>query len=81
MIGAGRYSFLNIPNPVASADDDVNRAVSGREFGAAAADRFRDLDTAQNKALTFAQLPRTPAQLAANLACLERVRENKEKRR
>ena len=62
-------------------DDDINRAVSAREFGAAAAERFRDLDVVQNKALMFAQLPRTPAQLAANLACLEAVNARKEKAR
>jgi len=77
IIGAGRYSFLNIPNPVASADDDINRAVSAREFGAAAAQRFRDLDVARNRALMFAQLPKTPAQLAANLACIAQVRAGK----
>lgn len=81
VLGAGRFSFLNIPNPVASADDDINRAVSAREFGAAAAERFRELDVAQNKALMFAQLPGTPAQLAANLACLEAVNAKKEKAR
>ncbi len=81
VMGAGRYSFLNIPNPVASADDDINRAISAREFSAAAAERFRDLDAAQSKALIFAQLPKTPAQLAANLACLERVNAKKETRR
>jgi hypothetical protein len=70
VIGAGRYAFLNIPNPVASADDDINRAVSAREFRAAAAERFRDLDPGQTKALTLAQLPKTPAQVAANAACL-----------
>jgi len=81
VIGAGRYAFLNIPNPVASADDDINRAVSLKEFRAAAAERFRDLDIAQNKALSFAQLPKTPAQIAANAACLERAKEAREKRR
>lgn len=81
VIGAGRYSFLNIPNPVASADDDINRAVSLKEFRAAAAQRFRDLDPAQNKELPFAQLPRTPAGIAANAACLVRVKQAKEKGR
>jgi hypothetical protein len=81
-MGAGRYAFLNIPNPVASADDDVNRAIDRREFQAAAADRFRDLDPGQTKALTLATLPKTPAQVAANAACLARVaKEAKEKRR
>lgn len=81
VIGAGRYGFLNIPNPVASADDDINRAVSALEFRAAAAERFRDLDPGQTKALTVAQLPKTPAQVAANAACLAGIARAKEKRR
>lgn len=82
VIGAGRYAFLNIPNPVASADDDINRAVSAKEFRAAAAERFRDLDTGHDKALTLARLPTTPAQVAANAACLARAAKTaKEKRR
>lgn len=81
-IGAGRYAFLNIPNPVAAADRDLNRAITVQEFRAAAADRFADLDPRQTKALSFAQLPKTPAQIAANAACLERVKQKaKEKRR
>jgi len=69
-IGAGRYAFFNIPNPVASADADINRAVDRSEFLAAAADRFNLLDPNQKKALTLADLPHTPAQVAANAACL-----------
>jgi len=76
-LDAGRYAFLNIPHPVAAADSDFNRAISAREFGAAAADRFRDLDPQQTKALTFDALPRTPAQQAAILACLERLKEKR----
>ncbi len=74
-IGAGRFSVLNIPNPVASADDDINRAVSKAEFRAAAAERFRDLDPGQKKLLTFADLPKTPAQTMANAACLARAKD------
>lgn len=80
-MGAGRYAFLNIPNPVAAADSDVNRAVSGKEFRAMAADRFHDLDPGQNKALIFSLLPKTPAQVAANAACLDRAREQAKERR
>jgi len=79
--GAGRYAFLNIPNPVASADDDINRAVDRNEFRAAAAERFRDLDPGQTKALTLAQLPKTPAQRAANAACLARLKQDAKERR
>ncbi|KQX24845.1 MULTISPECIES: hypothetical protein [unclassified Sphingomonas] len=81
-IGAGRYGFLNIPNPVAAADRDLNRAVTTQEFRAAAADRFADLDPQQTKALRFDQLPKTPARILANAACLQRIKDRaKEKRR
>lgn len=80
-MGAGRYGFLNIPNPVAAADRDINRAIDLNEFRAAAAARFRDLDPHQTKALTLAGLGLTPAQVAANAACLERVAQAKGKRR
>jgi hypothetical protein len=80
--GAGRYAFLNIPNPVAAADRDINRAVTQQEFRAAAAERFADLDPKQSKALTFDQLPKTPAQIMANFACVQRLKDQaKEKRR
>lgn len=77
VIGAGRYAFLNIPNPVAVADSDVNRAITAREFRAAAAARFADLDPGQTKALSFDQLSKTPAQQAANAACLAKLREKR----
>lgn len=77
VIGAGRYAFLNIPNPVAAADSDVNRAITAREFRAAAAARFADLDPRQTKALSFDQLSKTPAQQAANAACLAKLREKR----
>ncbi|MFZ5706027.1 MAG: EF-hand domain-containing protein [Pseudomonadota bacterium] len=73
--GAGRYSFLNVPNPVASADRDFDRAISLREYRAAAAERFRDLDKDGRGFLTLADLPRTPAQIVANAQCVERVKE------
>jgi len=77
IMGAGRYAFLNIPNPVAAADGDFNRAISASEFRAAAADRFNDLDPQQTKALTLDRLPKTPAQQAANAACLARLKEQR----
>lgn len=42
--GAARYGVLNLPQPVASADADFNRAVSLAEFRQAAAYRFTLLD-------------------------------------
>ncbi|MET0270711.1 MAG: hypothetical protein ABW173_09810 [Sphingomonas sp.] len=67
--GAGRYAFLNIPQPVASADADFNRGVTRAEFAAAAADRFARIDAGQAGGATGrldpAKLPKTPAQKAA----------------
>jgi hypothetical protein len=42
--GAARYGILNIPQPVASADADFNRAISLVEFRQAASNRFNLLD-------------------------------------
>lgn len=64
-LGAGRYAFLNIPEPVLAADADMNRAVDAAEFRAAAKARFLQLDTAGAGYLTLAALPRTPADPAA----------------
>lgn len=66
--GAGRFAFLNIPQPVASADADFNRGVTRAEFAAAAADRFARIDGAQAGGATGrldpAKLAKTPAQAA-----------------
>lgn len=54
--GAGRYGLLNIPEPVASADADLNRGVSKAEFEQAAVDRLTMLDTNHDGRLTLAEL-------------------------
>ncbi len=43
--GAARYALINMPQPVAAADADFDRAVTLAEFRAAAAQRFQLLDT------------------------------------
>lgn len=62
--GASRYALLNIPQPVAAADADLNRATSALEFRQAAADRFRLLDGQHQGRLTLqdleARLPKLP---------------------
>ena len=58
--GAGRYSFINIPEPVISADADLNRGVSRAEFVAAAGRRFVMLDTNHDGRLTRDELPPLP---------------------
>ena len=60
--GAARYGILNIPQPVASADADFNRAVSLAEFRQAAATRFQLLDGNNLGRLTLVELEqRLPA--------------------
>lgn len=54
--GAARYGLLNLPEPVAAADTDFNRAVTLEEFRAAAIARFQLLDAAHLGRLSLAQL-------------------------
>lgn len=54
--GAARYGLLNIPQPVAAADADFNRAVSQTEFRQAAAYRFKLLDSHGQGRITLAEL-------------------------
>ncbi len=59
--GAGAYGLLNIPQPVASADTDMNRGVTSKEMQAAADRRFRMLDPEGTGKLTLASLARPAA--------------------
>jgi hypothetical protein len=58
--GAGRFAYLNIPEPVISADSDLNRGVSRAEFAHAAGQRFLLLDANHDGRLTRAELPPLP---------------------
>jgi EF hand len=62
--GAGRFSFLNIPEPVISADRDLNRGVSRAEFLRAAGERFLLLDANGDGRLVRAELPPLPERRA-----------------
>jgi len=57
-LGAGRYSFLDMPEPVVSADTNFDRAVSKQEFLQAAITRFKMLDANGDGVLTRDELPR-----------------------
>ena len=60
--GAARYSLLNMPQPVAAADADFNRAITRDEFRQAAVSRFQLLDRSGGGRLTLQQLqPFVPA--------------------
>lgn len=58
--GAGRFAFLNIPQPVIAADFDLNRGVSRDEFARAAGQRFLLLDRDRDGRLGRAELPPLP---------------------
>lgn len=62
--GASRYALLNMPEPVAAADADLNRAVSRAEFQQAATHRFQLLDGRHQGQVTLpeleARLPKLP---------------------
>jgi hypothetical protein len=58
--GAARYSFLNVPHPVMSADSDMNRGVSRSEFAQAAAERFALLDKDRDGRVARIELPPLP---------------------
>jgi len=58
--GAGRYSFLNIPQPVMAADAEMNRGVSRDEFARAADQRFALLDSDKDGRLLREEFPPLP---------------------
>ncbi|MEG3172726.1 EF-hand domain-containing protein [Sphingomonas sp. ZB1N12] len=57
-IGAGRFGFFDLPEPVISADANLNRGIDAGEFAKAAATRFAALDRNRDGALTRGELPR-----------------------
>jgi hypothetical protein len=54
--GAARFGLLDIPEPVAAADTNLNRGVSPDEFRQAAISRFQLLDTNHDGRLSLAEL-------------------------
>jgi hypothetical protein len=73
-VGAGRYAWLDIPEPVAAADADLDRIVTAAEFRAAASSRFDTLAAGQ-PSLSASALPRTPQQQAFEGPCRPRPKQ------
>lgn len=61
--GAGEWASLNIPEPIAAADYDLNRGISRAELAQAAANRWPLLDPERRGFLTYDSLPKSPAQM------------------
>ncbi|WBO24526.1 EF-hand domain-containing protein [Sphingomonas abietis] len=57
-IGAGRFGFLDAPEPVVSADLNFDRAISEQEFETVALRRFKMLDVNGDGVITRDELPR-----------------------
>ena len=77
--GAGLFSLLNEPEPVAAADASFDGKITPKEFLAAADRRFAALDTKNQGYLTLAGLPKTPVQEAIEQEAARRAKEAKAK--
>lgn len=63
-LGAGRYSWIDLPEPIVAMDTNFDRAISRQEFLIAARKRFVALDADHNGVLTRDELPKiTPSRL------------------
>jgi uncharacterized membrane protein YgcG len=57
-LGAGRFGFLDAPEPVVTADLNFDRAISDQEFATVALKRFKQLDANGDGVLTREELPK-----------------------
>ena len=78
--GAARYGLLNMPEPVAAADADFNRAVSRPEFEQAALERFQLLDREKRGSLTLPELETVWTGVLARLKDKSRRQEDTDSR-
>jgi hypothetical protein len=58
--GSALFNYFGLPEPVASADTNFNRGVSGEEFLRAAEQRFQMLDTNHDGRIARDELPPLP---------------------
>jgi hypothetical protein len=54
------FNYFGLPEPVASADANFNRGISGEEFLRAAEQRFEMLDTNHDGVVARDELPPAP---------------------
>jgi hypothetical protein len=80
-MGAGRYTWLNIPEPVAATDADFDRTISAREFAAAAGQRFDLLDAGSKGRIALKDLVQTPLQQSLEGPCRPRPKPKKRSER
>ena len=58
--GAARFSYINTPEPLTSADTDMNRSITAAEFAASANRRFAMLAGEDNDFIEKKNLPPLP---------------------
>jgi hypothetical protein len=75
--GAGVYSFLNTPEPIAAADTSFDGRITAAEFQAAVDRRFDTLDKTGRGYLTLEGLPKTPVQQLIEKRAKELARRRK----
>lgn len=63
-LGAARFSYFDLPEPITAADRNFNRGVDAREFADAADKRFASLDRKKDGKLTWDELPHVAARAA-----------------
>ncbi|MGU3316034.1 hypothetical protein ACLBWH_10835 [Sphingomonas sp. M6A6_1c] len=64
-LGAARFSYFQLPEPVTAADRNFNRGVDAREFADAADKRFASLDKNHDGKLSWDELPHVTGRAAA----------------
>ncbi|MFN3434695.1 MAG: EF-hand domain-containing protein [Sphingomonas sp.] len=62
-LGAARFSYFDLPEPVTSADRNLNRGIDAREFADAADKRFASLDKKNDGKLVWDELPHVSARM------------------
>ena len=65
LIGTSAFGLLNDPEPITSADSNLDGRITKAEFLAAADRRFKRLDRKGDGKLTIEELPKPQAQIAA----------------
>ncbi|MCP3734781.1 hypothetical protein M9979_07850 [Sphingomonas sp. RP10(2022)] len=63
-LGAARFSYFDLPEPVTAADRNFNRGIDPREFASAADSRFDALDKNRDGKLMWDELPHVSARAA-----------------
>lgn len=64
-LGAARFSYFSLPEPVTAADRNFNRGIDAAEFAYAAEQRFKALDKNGDGRLAWSELPHVSARAQA----------------